>query len=325
MQKLIVLFVILFVGANCVLAKEESYTSTGCKSDDDACTPVGQWDFSLAIGLGSRTNPLYGGDDQPILVVPQISYYGERFFWQNLEAGFTFVDNKNHMLNAIGTVGLEQIYFDDWGLGNFSLEGSSGGNGAFVSGNTESPEPDFVPGMNVDNPGGDDNPEDFGTPGGRDQEVVREVDIDDIQDRKIAFLAGLEYGFYSGNWHTNVQFLQDISGVHDGQEVRVATGFNYLKGKHKYGFATGFAWQSKSLLNYYYGLDENDVSDDALLFDAESGVSPFVKLTWGYKLSDAWSLQATAHHKRFDSSLMESPIVEEKGVTTVFFGGSYHF
>lgn len=70
-----------------------------------------------------RSNPLHGGDDTPLVLLPEVSYYGERFFLENLEMGFTLFENPRHQLNALVTPGYDQMYFNRWDPFNFSDAG----------------------------------------------------------------------------------------------------------------------------------------------------------------------------------------------------------
>lgn len=101
-----------------------------CSKENAHCVTVGQWEFSVGIGLGGRTNPIVGNDDIPIFLMPTISYYGKRFFWQTDTIGYTLFESEHTQFNIIGTIGYDQTYFNDWGIGNFSIEGGGGGLGS---------------------------------------------------------------------------------------------------------------------------------------------------------------------------------------------------
>ncbi len=45
-----------------------------------------QFEISASFGLGQRSNPVDGRSDIPLVVIPHISWYGKRFFLENLEA-----------------------------------------------------------------------------------------------------------------------------------------------------------------------------------------------------------------------------------------------
>ena len=41
---------------------------------------IGQWHLSLNTGLGIMTNPLKGGADLPLVLIPEVAYYAEHLF-----------------------------------------------------------------------------------------------------------------------------------------------------------------------------------------------------------------------------------------------------
>ena len=286
-----------------------------CVKGDADCRLVGDWEFGLIVGLGGRTNPLVNGDDQPIILVPQFSWYGEHFFVENFEFGFTFIDKPAHMFNFLVQPGFDHIYFDDISLGNFTLDLNLGGGG-YSGAEYISNGPSITDGSS-------DDPSTIPLPG-RD---IPQVDlIDDIKSRKIAFLGGFEYSYYRGNWQNQIQALSDVSGVHGGNEFRISSAYHLQNNSSLYTFAVGLAWQSEALLDYYYGIDQGEIdSAPTLAFEAKAGVSGFAKFSWEKKLNDRWSLLSTLQYRKLDSSLVASPLVEESGVATAFIGGSYHF
>ncbi len=84
---------------------------SGCEAPSSECTPVGEWDFTLSLGAGTRTNPVANNSDIPLVLVPQISYYGKRVFLENLELGFTLHEGPSQMVNVIATPGYDRVFF----------------------------------------------------------------------------------------------------------------------------------------------------------------------------------------------------------------------
>lgn len=101
-----------------------------CEPD---CVAVGDWRVSVGLGLGMRSNPLHQGEDIPLLVLPEVSYYGERFFLDNLEMGFTLFEDRRHQFNLLVTPGYDQMYFNRWDPFNFT------GSGGFFPSATSAP------------------------------------------------------------------------------------------------------------------------------------------------------------------------------------------
>lgn len=313
--------------------------SEGCQAASVHCAPIGEWEVSLGVGLGVHTNPLIDGDEVPIVLLPDFSYYGKRFFLDDYQLGFTLLDTEHHAFNAIITASYDQVYFQDWGLGNFTIE-----NGGF---NTLSNDPPVVvtPEPTGEPSGPDDAPVVTGSPTRSDQEpdfspdfmappgdsATESPDSDivapayDVDSRHMAGLAGFEYGYFKGPWSVGLLLLQDFTGVHHGQEVRASLARGFRVGGNYFDIAAGVIWQSEDLLDYYYGVDEHEVSPDTGVYVADSEITPFIRTDWRRKLSKKWSFQATLHYKWLGQEITESPIVEDDAVGTVFIGGVYHF
>jgi len=75
------------------------YSVMGLAIANNADDLKSDWQFSLGIGAGVRTNPVAYASDMPIILLPQVEYSGERFFVQNLDMGYILSENKNHQLN----------------------------------------------------------------------------------------------------------------------------------------------------------------------------------------------------------------------------------
>ena len=65
-----------------------------CPQDPNAmagsCTEQGQWRFAVAAGAGHRSNPLVGGHNFPLWVIPDLSYYGKHWFFDNGTLGYNW-------------------------------------------------------------------------------------------------------------------------------------------------------------------------------------------------------------------------------------------
>ena len=84
---------------------------SACKAPSQDCVVVGDLGVSLSFGAGTRTNPVDGRDDIPLYVIPQISYYGKRFFLESLEPGVTLYESDAHTFNLIATPGYDRVFF----------------------------------------------------------------------------------------------------------------------------------------------------------------------------------------------------------------------
>jgi outer membrane protein len=278
------------------------FANTDCKAAPAKCVEVGKWQLNVAAGAGVRTNPILGGKDIPLVVLPELSYSGKRFFIQNLDLGYTVWENPDHQLNLLITPSLEQVYFHRWSPGNFVLDS----NVVFAG----------RPGL-VDSK--DENS------GGNFDSTRIEIDMSRLHKRRMAALGGLEYSVAINDWTLQAQWLTDISGVHEGEEARFAVARHYYRDRHSLSVSLGASWQSAELINYYYGIlrDEVTLADHA--YSTDAGISTIARLDWGYSINDRWSLRFTGIYRQLADEIHLSPIVTEDEVITAFIGGVYHF
>lgn len=82
-----------------------------CDADSQDCAVVGKWNLSVALGAGVRSNPLVHGQDLPLVVVPQFSYYGKRLYIDNLDAGFSLIEGATSTLSLIASPSYDRIFF----------------------------------------------------------------------------------------------------------------------------------------------------------------------------------------------------------------------
>lgn len=274
---------------------------------------IGSWDLSIGLGLGSRTNPILDKTDIPLFIIPSFKYYGERFFIDDILAGYTLFDDGSHtMLNFVTTISYDQFYFNSDDAGGFSVEAISDGDsftfpdrGGFGGVVNDSEDEDNI---------------------NTDVLSVESIDTDKLSERTVSGLLGIEYEYVNDELSLSLQVLKDVTNGHKGLEVRSAVTYAWTKDKHHFNFSGGGIWQSQNLVNYYYGLSENDSVATKVRYQANSGaLSPFVRINWRYALTRHWVLVANYQLKQFGSPITDSPLVIDMLSLTAFVGGVYHF
>ncbi len=260
-----------------------------CQGD---CVPIGQWSFRLSLGYGMRSNPVINQDDITFVVVPEFNYYGKRFFIDDYDVGYTLYDKGNHQLNGILiTPGFEQNFFNRLNISHFSLKQSEV-NADSVDASQDRPQAE----SNIK-----------------------------LNKRRTAGLSGIEYVYIHPNFDWQTQILQDVTKIHHGQKVRTAISIPWQQGKNHYKFSTGLFWQSHKLIHYYYGLEANEVSDPNLIYQGGSSTAAFIKGEWERHINKRWSIRGLVSYKWLGRGVTDSPLVEDKNVTTGFVAGVYHF
>jgi MipA family protein len=259
-----------------VAAVQPVVAQTACKSPSVDCVAVGDLAVSVSVGYGTRTNPVAGRDDIPLFVLPHVSYYGKRFFLESLEPGVTLYESDAHTFNLIASPGFDRVFFSRKDLQNVIV-----------------PLAAVAPGF---------------------QGVTAEADevAFPVGRRRTTYLAGPEWMFRHGDFIGQVSALYEVTGRHEGYEVRAAVSAPLVQRKQSLVVNTGVTWKSAATVNYYYGVPGFYKPDGAL--------SPFIKLNYALPLSDRWTFTAFVHYEYLDGSIVDSPIVSDREVVTAFAG-----
>lgn len=262
-------------------ARASAAETSPCTAPSPDCAVVGQFEISAAFGLGQRSNPVEGRSDIPLVVIPHISWYGKRFFLENLEVGYTLYDGEENTFNLIASPGYDRVFFYKNDFQNIFIAGTGvPGNATFTSTGA------VIPAEGREFP---------------------------VRDRHTTYLAGPEWSFTYGRVTGQLNALREVTGENDGYEVRGAVAAPLLTSPTNSLIASaGFTWKSQEIVRYYYGIDG--------LYQPGSALNPFVKLRYSRPLTERWTINAFAHYERLGGGISHSPIVTEDHVTTVFAG-----
>lgn len=255
---------------------------TPCKSVSADCVAVGDLDIALSVGAGTRTNPVAGRDDIPLYVLPHVSYYGKRFFLEGLEAGVTVYESDANTFNLIATPGFDRVFFSRKDLQNVVVTGATGP----LAGPDEPAPPD----------------------GGEPQSFP-------VGHRHTTYLAGPEWMFRYRDFIGQVNALYEVTGRHQGYEVRAAVSAPLVQAKQSLVVNTGLTWKSAATVDYYYGVPN--------LYQPDSALSPFIKLNFALPLSERWTFSAFVHYEYLGAAIVDSPIVTGREVVTAFAGFNF--
>jgi outer membrane protein len=261
-----------------------------CPGPDDDCAVVGKWNISVAVGAGEITNPLYNSKNIPLVLIPHVSYYGKRFFLDDLDLGWTLFDGVVNNFSLIATPGYDRIYFYRTDPQNF-----------FVTGLTSAGTPEYaqVPGNSP-----------IGGAGANAAKVS-------AHPRRFTYLAGPEWTFRYGRLSGQVDLLREITDQNNGDEVRAGLGIPLLRRKGTLSANFGLTWKSASIVNYYYG--------EPGIYEGGSSLNPFARLAYTIPLSSKWRFDAFYQYERLGNAIANSPIVAEHSVATMFVGAIYTF
>lgn len=276
-------------------------TFAQCVESDDQCAPVNQWEFTLAVGAGILTNPLHGGSNIPLVLIPKISYYGEKIFFENNALGYSFYETNQFSLSAIGLINRENTFFSRWHPSN-----------VFVPLDTSSTisTPDSGESINQDT-------------------TIAKIDLNDIAERKWALDTGIQANWFISEQSTlAVRLLHDINGTYNGFNGKIEynhrfTAFDIPQIQWK--ITTGLNWLSRQQVDYYYGIGEKDTKNVNHFYQGKSAINPYIKLHSVYKLNNDWRLTFTARSEFLPKAISNSPLIKDDIIKTVFLGVVYVF
>jgi outer membrane protein len=258
-----------------------------CAASSDECVAVGRWNLSVALGAGIRTNPVVHAKDIPLIVVPQFSYYGKRFFIDNLDPGVTLFEGETNTVSLIASPGYDRVFFYRSDLQNIFVGGATavtaGGGKPFL-----------------------------GNGGGQNAQGFREVPA---RPRRITYLAGPEWTFKYAGVTGQLDYLHEITGRNHGDEIRAGLRVPLGSLAGSWTANVGVTWKSAGIVNYYYGSPG--------LYEAGWALNPFAKIGYSRPLSSKWRLDAFVHCERLGNAIADSPIIRGHYVTTAFVGATY--
>lgn len=271
-----------------VFAAEE-----GCQGPSDDCVAVGGWNFSVALGAGVRTNPVVNGAKIPLVIIPQFSYYGKRFFISDLDAGVTLLEGEENTISLIASPGYDRVFFY-----------RSDPQNIFVTQfDTLSVNAGAVTHIVQANPDG--------------TKIVIPAVKFPPRKRSWTHLAGPEWTFKYGRVVGQLDVMHEVTGRSHGDEVRAALGVPISHIAGTWTLNIGLTWKSAAIVDYYYGAPA--------IYDPGPALNPFIKLAFARPLTGKWKLTGFVEYERLGKSIAESPIINERGVTTTFVGAMYSF
>jgi MipA family protein len=279
----------LLLGYGLLLSNWGYAQSPSAKLCQAPCSAERPWELSVGIGLGVSINPLKGGDDIPLLVRPKFSYYGERFFIDNLEAGFTLWESPVQQFNLLLLPSLEQLYFRRWQYSTLRLPPKSEATGSDRPSITE-------PSLGA---------------------------FSNMHHRHTSALGGIEYIYTFEGFDFNLQVLDELSGYHAGRELRLALSYDFSE---HWRLSLGADYQTQAYLNYFYGVYASEANNDFAHYAPDGGGwSELLRLEYTKPINEHFAIKASAAIKEFPTQISSSPLIEEPRVYSVFVGGVYSF
>jgi outer membrane protein len=152
-----------------------------------------------------------------------------------------------------------------------------------------------------------------------------DLGIEGMKDRDPAF----ELGLGLKNQMTWGQFVLegvfDATGVYEGYELSATYSYPKQSGRWMIEPAIGLQLQSSDLVDYYHGVTLSEARVDRPAYQGDQAINTFASLTVGYSINAQLLAIAGMEQLALDTSITDSPIVDEDQIRKVYLGLIYTF
>lgn len=211
------------------------------------------WHIAVGVGIGTATNPLHGGDDIPLIVLPDLAYYDEHVFFDNGVLGYTFIQDKRFVLSAITELNPENRFFVFWHPANLFLNSYRSS----------------------------------------DLKLENSVSIETLDKKRWALDGGFEYQYFADDFVMRIDWLHDITGVYNSARASIELETELMLGEWLINPLVGVQYRSQQLNQYYYGIDPSLELEQLYLADDSFSPYAKVQLTWPFSHDKAVFVRAS--------------------------------
>nr|WP_232790877.1 MipA/OmpV family protein [Shewanella sp. Pdp11] len=269
-----------------VMAKE------ACASENQ-CIEMNNWDLGVAIGWGQKSNPLKDFDDIPLFFIPTVAYYGEHWFFDNGNLGYTLAEQESFTFNLVTSYSLDRAYFYRWDPSNIFLNRGTQIEAKAINSMSLSTEP--------------------------------EREFNSLEMRNFTLLGGAEAFIYTRLGIIRLAYTHDMFNVHQGSEAQIKWTYGWDYDRFIFEFALVFDWKSQAVVDYYYGVRPSENAYWSEQYQAKSGWDKGAEMTARYILTDNWDLLLAVRYTLIADEIAASPLLDQDYSSTYFIGAAYRF
>ncbi|MCU8011785.1 MipA/OmpV family protein [Shewanella sp. SM74] len=260
---------------------------------ENQCIEMNNWDLGIAIGWGQKSNPLRDFDDIPLFFIPTVAYYGEHWFFDNGNLGYTLAEQESFTINLVTSYSLDRAYFYQWDPSNIFLNRGTQVEAKAINSMTLSTEP--------------------------------EPEFNSLETRNFTLLGGAEAFIYTRLGIIRLAYTHDMFNVHQGSEAQIKWTYGWDYDRFIFEFALVFDWKSQAVVDYYYSVRPSENAYWSEKYQAKSGWDKGAEMTARYILTDNWDLLLAVRYTLIADEIAASPLLDQDYSSTYFIGAAYRF
>ena len=136
---------------------------------------------------------------------------------------------------------------------------------------------------------------------------------------------GIRSTHYTGNNIVQLEALSDISGRDEGVVASAQLGRYWQIRNWNVHALVGARYFSSSTIDYYIGIDADEVSAATPAYQASNGIVASVKVGASLPLTEHWVFRTSLNMERLPDSVVESPLVTARSSYVAEAGFHYVF
>lgn len=147
-----------------------------------------------------------------------------------------------------------------------------------------------------------------------------------MEDRRTSLDGSINAQWRTGIVNIGASYYHDLLGVSNGDSVmiRVSQSFPVASKLLLTPYAS-VEWQSERLVNYYYGVHQDEIAFDRQAYQGRDTVNVRVGLWGSYWFTRTWTLLGGINVTYLGDGISDSPIVLNRYVTFGFLGVGWRF
>jgi outer membrane protein len=132
-----------------------------------------------------------------------------------------------------------------------------------------------------------------------------------MDELETLYSAGLEFEGTCAGWELGLEVLHDISGEHDGQEIELSLGYQWMVAGFELRPELSLAWMSKDAVDYFYGVSAKEARADRPVYSPGSSFEIGAELMIQRALIGNFTAVGIVGVSTFGSDITDSPLVDE--------------
>jgi outer membrane protein len=125
------------------------------------------------------------------------------------------------------------------------------------------------------------------------------------------YSVGLGYEINFAGWNAELEFEQDVSGEHDGQEVELAFAYPWMAGGFEFQPTLSATWLSEKTVDYFYGVSEKEAKPDRPAYSPGASYEIGAEVMILRPLFGNFTAVGIVEISTFGKDITDSPLVDE--------------